>query len=212
MDKFVIKQPKTNIGSLQQKSPKKKVRQSTLQSLSGVVVIEELEEAKRVLEDSDKSCESKIKILNKLLVKKPAKEILIKVGIGKTVRKLGKVPDSNIEEEQKLKSLAYRVYRNWRREIERKVELSKKKIEVSFDKESSDSVSSAIRLFLPLLGDRDLCEKVEKELRVASGGLVGSQYRRRVREVVFGLRREPQLLQEAKEGTISARQLIQKIN
>ena len=54
-------------------------------ALSGVVVIEEFESFKRILESDSEPIVEKIRILNKLHEKNPSKEVLIKVGIGKTV-------------------------------------------------------------------------------------------------------------------------------
>jgi len=112
-----------------------------------------------------------------------------------------------------LKSLAYKVYRNWRKEFERKIELSKNKIEVEFDQETSDRVKSCVALLLPILGRRHLCEQVEKEVRKLCGGLVGSDYRKAVRCLVFGLRREEGLrkVEQFKEGVLSAKELVHKL-
>ena len=91
MDKFVIRNPR-NLQSKDKKlSEKKHLKQTTLQSLAGVVVLEELEQAKKVLESEEESIEKKLEVLNNLRHKKPSKEVLIKVGIGRTVRKLSKV-------------------------------------------------------------------------------------------------------------------------
>ena len=133
MDKFVHKKPR-NLQENRQKSPKKKpLRQSTLQSLAGVVVIEELEEAKAILESDNESVERKLIVLKKLLTKKPSKEVLIKVGIGKTVRRLrGREEDSDSYAE--IKKLSDKVYRKWRSELERKIELKSNPVTVKSDK------------------------------------------------------------------------------
>ena len=57
-------------------------------ALSGVVVIEELESFKRILESDSEPIVEKIRILNKLHEKNPSKEVLVEVGIGKTVNNL----------------------------------------------------------------------------------------------------------------------------
>ena len=54
-------------------------------ALSGVVVIEELESFKRILESDSEPIVEKIRILNKLHEKNPSK---VEVGIGKTVNNL----------------------------------------------------------------------------------------------------------------------------
>ena len=134
MDKFVYKKPR-NLQETRNKSPKKKqLKQSTLQSLAGVVVIEELEEFKIILESDQESGEKKLTILNKLLDKNPSKEVLIKVGIGKTVRGLRKIGDPTDRKIKEVQKLSDQVYKKWRSELERKVELKHNPISVKSDK------------------------------------------------------------------------------
>lgn len=134
MDKFVVKK-KRNFQSNQQTGPiKKHLTQSTLQALSGVVVIEELESFKKILESDSEQTEKKIEILNKLYEKNPSKEVLIKVGIGKTVNILRKGYEKSEGDERKLKELSGEVYKKWRNELERKVELKSNPVDVQCDK------------------------------------------------------------------------------
>ena len=134
MDKFVYKKPR-NLQETRNKSPKKKqLKQSTLQSLAGVVVIEELEEFKIILESDQASKEKKLTVLNKLLGKNPSKEVLIKVGIGKTVRSLRKIGDPTDGKIKEIQKLSDKVYKKWRSELERKVELKHNPISVKSDK------------------------------------------------------------------------------
>ena len=91
MDKFVIRNPRNLQSNKTSESEIKHLKQTTLQSLAGVVVIEELEQAKKVLESEHETAERKLEVLSRLKSKKPSKEVLVKVGIGKTVKKLSKV-------------------------------------------------------------------------------------------------------------------------
>ena len=62
MDKFVYKKPR-NLQERVKRSPQKKsLRQSTLHSLAGVVVIEELEQYKTILESDNESVEKKLEV------------------------------------------------------------------------------------------------------------------------------------------------------
>ena len=134
MDKFVLKNPR-NLQEKRNKSPKKKLlRQSTLQSLAGVVVIEEFEQYKITLESDQASQEKKLTVLNKLLDKNPSKDVLIKVGIGKTVRSLRKIGDPTDKKIKEIQKLSDKVYKKWRSELERKVELKHNPISVKSDK------------------------------------------------------------------------------
>ena len=136
MDKFVVKQ-KRDLPRNRSKSEKpKKLSQSTLQSLAGVVVIKDFEEAKVVLEDDSEDLEKKIQVLQKLLVKNPSKEVLIRVGIGKTVNRLRKYKTEDSEEDSqiiKLRKLSEKVYKKWRSELERKEDLKASVVEVKCD-------------------------------------------------------------------------------
>ena len=118
-------------------SKPKQLTQSTLQSLAGVVVIEDLEQAKHCLESESESPDNKIRVLDSLLAKKPSKEVLIKVGIGKTVNKLRKLKageDKQCFQTRKLRKLSEKVYRRWKTELERKVDLQSKPVDVKCDK------------------------------------------------------------------------------
>ena len=103
-------------------------------ALSGVVVIEEFESFKRILESDSEPIVEKIRILNKLHEKNPSKEVLIKVGIGKTVNILRKGFEESEGDERKLKKLSLKVYKKWKNELERKVELKSNPIDVQCDK------------------------------------------------------------------------------
>ena len=93
MDKFVVKTPRTlnSTSSPLIQNKKLQKQQSKLESLAGVVVIEDLEEANTLLKSGSSTNEKKIQILRSLKKKKPAKEVLTKVEIGRTIRKLRKV-------------------------------------------------------------------------------------------------------------------------
>ena len=134
MDKFVVKQKRNLQNNDVRPTKKKQLTQSTLQSLAGVVVLEEFEAAKSILESDDESIDTKIGVLNKLLEKNPSKEVLIKVGIGRTVRLLRKGNESCDQDVLKLRKISDKVYRKWRNELERKVELKCNPVDVKCDK------------------------------------------------------------------------------
>ena len=134
MDKFVVKKKRDLQTNQQTGSKKKQLTQSTLQALSGVVVIEELESFKSILESDSEPIEEKIRILKKLHEKNPSKEVLIKVGIGKTVNILRRGFEESEGDERKLKKLSQKVYKKWKNELERKVELKSNPIDVQCDK------------------------------------------------------------------------------
>ena len=134
MDKFVVKKKRDLQIDQQTGYKKKQLTQSTLQGLAGVVVIEELESFKKILESDSEPIEEKIRILNQLHQKNPSKEVLIKVGIGKTVNILRRGFEESEGEERNLKKLSLKVYKKWKNELERKVELKSNPIDVQCDK------------------------------------------------------------------------------
>ena len=113
----------------EQKQQKQKV-QSSLHSLKGVVVVEDLVRAKKLLKEEDVEEERKVRVLRELGEKRPSTELLESTGIGRTVRKLSE------EGEGEVKREATKVYRSWRDTVEKRVELSHTKIEVRCDKVS----------------------------------------------------------------------------
>lgn len=200
-------------------SEDKNLKQSTLQSLSGVVVIEELEEAKRILESDEESVERKIQVLKRLRHKKPCKEILVKVGIGKSVRKIGKKCSSTTgevsESQVKLQKLSYSVYVDWKKELERKVEIQSRKIEVKSDKETVRLRQAAVKFLSEALEEygsnasdlKDLSARIEKEIFEQSKGLVNSSFRKLSRRIVFALK-DKTLCDSVTTSKTSVRELV----
>lgn len=200
-------------------SEDKNLKQSTLQSLAGVVVIEELEEAKRILESDEESVERKIQVLKRLRHKKPCKEILVKVGIGKSVRKIGKKCFSTTgelsESQVKLQKLSYSVYVDWKKELERKVEIQSRKIEVKSDKETVRLRQAAVKFLSEALEEygsnasdlKDLSARIEKEIFDQSKGLVNSSFRKLSRRIVFALK-DKTLCDSVTTSKTSVRELV----
>ena len=148
MDKFVVKQKRNLQNNDVRPTKKKQLTQSTLQSLAGVVVLEEFEAAKSILESDDESIDTKIGVLNKLLEKNPSKEVLIKVGIGRTVRLLRKGNESCDQDVLKLRKISDKVYRKWRNELERKVELKCNPVDVKCDKVNIKQTIQILQSFI----------------------------------------------------------------
>ena len=111
----------------EQKQEVKQV-QSSLHSLKGVVVVEDLVRAKKLLKDSEVEEEKKVRVLRQLGEKRPSTKLLESTGIGRTVRKLSR------EGEGEVRRAATKVYLSWKDTVERRVELSHTKIEVQSDK------------------------------------------------------------------------------
>ena len=130
MDKFLIRTPRSNPSVLREQKQEPEKVQSSLHSLKGVVVVEDLVRAKKLLNDSDVEEERKVRVLRQLGEKRPSTALLESTGIGRTVRKLSR------EGEGEVKVAATKVYRAWKSTVEKRVELSHTKIEVRCDKVS----------------------------------------------------------------------------
>ena len=128
MDKFLIRTPRSNPAVLREQKQGPQKVQSSLHSLKGVVVVEDLVRAKKLLKDSEVEEEKKVRVLRQLGEKRPSTELLESTGIGRTVKKLSR------EGEGEVRSAASKVYRSWKDTVERRVELSHTKIEVRCDK------------------------------------------------------------------------------
>jgi len=201
MDKFVIRNPRNLQSNKSSESEIKHLKQTTLQSLAGVVVIEELEQAKKVLESEHENAERKLEVLSRLKSKKPSKEVLVKVGIGKTVKKLSKdfgETEETDPNQARLRRLSYKVYKAWKTELERKVELQRNKVTVQSDKETERLRTKAVEFLLTSIErnkenkseHREISEKIESEIFSQSKCLVNSQYRKLSRKIVFGLKNQ----------------------
>jgi len=219
MDKFVIRNPRNLQSSKKSESKTKHLKQTTLQSLAGVVVFEELEQAKNILESEHETTDRKLEVLNRLKNKKPSKEVLVKVGIGKTVKKLGKDSGKSADsdsKEAKLRRLSYKVYKAWKSELERKVELQRNKVTVQCDKETERLRTAAVEFLLTSIErndkenkseHREISEKIEREIFSQSKCLVNSQYRKLSRKIVFGLK-NPDLCSKVVSSSLPIAELV----
>ena len=116
MDKFLIRTPRSNPSVLSDLKQEPRKVQSSLFSLKGVVVVEDLVRAKKLLKEEHVEEERKVTVLRELGEKRPSTELLESTGIGRTVRKLSK------EGEGEVKVEATKVYRSWKDAVERRVE------------------------------------------------------------------------------------------
>ena len=175
MDKFVIKRSKvTSCES------SRGMKQASLHQLGGVVILEDLVAANQQLSKPEVAAEEKIKILNKLKNKKPAKEILKSTGIGKTVHRLCRDKNSVVS------SLASEVYRFWRTHILHI--LHRKTIEVESDLETQRGRSSAKKMINMGLDNSMLAEEIEIHVFNKCKKIMNHTYNRVIRKIHFTLK------------------------
>lgn len=213
MDKYLVKTIREAPKPASPTPAVKPIRQSTLHSLPGVVVLEEIEEANEILQSEHVNEGKKIDILTSLRRKRPAKEILIRVGIGRTVRKLSKLESAS----SLLRELSGQVYKVWREHIEETVERGIKTVQVQSDTETyrlrtaaskfvSHSLYSETQKLTPK--QKYLVESIEKEVFARSNKLVNKTYRQLSRKIVFALKHKTEFKEAVISGQVSVQQLV----
>ncbi|KAK3094986.1 hypothetical protein FSP39_008772 [Pinctada imbricata] len=183
MDKFVIKKPRDNSSYSEKSSGKPALRQSTIESLQGVVVVEEIWRAKAKLKLSTTTPDQMVECLEKLGKKVPSRKVMLETKIGRVINKLRR------HENEAVQKAAQRVYVKWKTHF--KDHLERPQIEVKCDLKTENMRNSAKKMLadaLSLEASSALPEVIEREVFYVHKRLINHAYRRTMRAVVFALR------------------------
>ncbi|XP_023220438.1 transcription elongation factor A N-terminal and central domain-containing protein 2-like [Centruroides sculpturatus] len=203
MDKYLIKSRSETSQSYH--SNEKKTKQATLESLKGVVVIEDILRHKAILEWKNQEVENMLRSLEELSKKTPSKEILISTKIGHLVHKLCKHTNSEVSEKAK------HLYEDWKTHILSK--MNKPSIEVRSDIQTEKFREVAKRLLAESLNKKEsskLVNLLEKQIFHLCKRLINKNYRRTVRKVVFTIKNSPTVSEKLKLGKLSVEELLRE--
>jgi len=182
-----------------------KLMQATLSSLKGVVIVEDFQRHKNVLENSGESKEVILTTLSYLNKKKPCKEVISSIGIGQTLKKLQEHSDEEIV--AAVKNLC----KYWELEGEIKIQPT---VEVRYDNLTRHIRRNALRLFTEALGgkeeDEKLADILEKEIFHQNKRLISKSYRKTVRKIVFTLRHKENEKIALKSGKVTQVEFVKK--
>ena len=176
-----------------------KLKQASLFSLRGVVVVEELQRQKKQLQDKNLSIDKKEEILLQLAAKKPSTKLIIETGIGRTVRRLSKESEA-----------AKKVYDLWRGEVEKRESLKERgPIDVTCDADTNAWRSKAKRLIRDAgVTDPQVLTELEKHLFDATGHLINTAYRRTVRRMVFACKHQADLREKLAASSSARKEFV----
>lgn len=180
-----------------------KLKQATLTSLKGVVVVEDFIRHRNILNNKIESEETILNTLDDLTKKKPCKEVISSTGIGNTLQVL----ENHLNE--KIAKKAKKVIKFWELDGSSK---NQPTVEVRYDNLTRHVRRTAIRLFTEALGGQEIDEKcadiLEKEIFYKCRRLISKSYKRTVRKIVFVLRHQEKRREAFKKGYITHLQLV----
>ena len=209
MDKFVVRTPRISREvTVDKESPVIKLKQSTIESLPNVVVLENIYYLKTQLESPQSTDTEILTALKELKTKNLSKEILLDTKIGRVVNRLRK------HAQEEIKELAKAVFRKWKRHLEME-ETDRQVIDVQCDKKS-EAMRKKARSFLAnslLLSATDpLPEQIERAVFLEFGRKIDYNYRRKIRSIVFLLKHRESTRQKVIAHKLKVEDLIRNLS
>ncbi|KAL3869422.1 hypothetical protein ACJMK2_042106 [Sinanodonta woodiana] len=205
MDKFVIRNPKPKTIDPKPSPSKPKLKQTTIESLKGVVIVEDILRHKSILVLKTSSKEEILNSLRELGKKIPSRNVMLDTKIGRTVNKLCK------NEDQEISQAAKRVYIKWRSHFED--HFSRPLIEVRCDLKTERLRTSGRKLLTDALQvetNHSLPDAIERQVFQEHRQLVNNNYKRTMRALVFLLKNQQNMRTKVLAGEITVKHLVKE--
>ncbi|KAH3749058.1 transcription elongation factor A N-terminal and central domain-containing protein 2-like [Dreissena polymorpha] len=204
MDRFVIKNPSpsTASGSMNT-SGKPKLKQATIESLKGVVVIDDVLRHKSRLQLATSSKEEKLNSLEQLGKKIPPRHVMMDTKIGKVINKLRKSEDADI------RRAAKKVYVKWKTHFVDHIE--RPMIEVKCDLKTETTRTKARNLLcnaLKVENGSELAQAIERETFHEHKRLISNAYKRTIRNLMFVLTNQADIRTKVLAGEITVTDFV----
>ncbi|XP_041359912.1 transcription elongation factor A N-terminal and central domain-containing protein 2-like [Gigantopelta aegis] len=205
MDKFLVKSRVKSITNNDTSPRNKQLRQTTIESLQGVVVIEDIMRHKSKLQLPNQSKDVIIESLKELSKKIPPRNVMLDTNIGKIVNKYRKHTDNEIS------TLARRVYVKWKNHFQD--HLDRPKIEVKCDAKTEKMRAAGKRFLSDALSlelTHPLPDAIERETFYSCKRLINSTYRKTMRTLVFTLRHTADVKKSVLNSELSVEDFVKK--
>jgi len=194
IDQFIVRTPANSCAKASSGSVPRQ-RQARIEDLRGVVVVEQIERLKALLECETQTKDEMIANLNKVRKKIPSREVLQKTRIGITLNNLRKHKDPEIAK------LAQEIRSEWKLYFKEKLE--RPMIEVKSDEKTEKTRRNAKQMLaqsLKLDDDHNIVNALEKEVFHRKNRLLNGPYQRTIRSLTFALRNKEDVREQVASG------------
>lgn len=207
MDKFVIRTPRDQVNDKQNGRPQKpRKKQTTIESLSRVVIVEQVHRQKEILKNAETTPQFLISTLKDLHKAIPSKSVLLETKVGHVVNKLRHHSDPEVKEQARL---LLKKWKKFYREIN-----ARQPIDVRSDLKTEQFRTKARHLLGKAIGIKDdhaLALSIEKTIYHAEKSVNTPKYRRLIRTICIKVTNDLQTKEQLNNGKLSTVSLIKMI-
>ncbi|XP_002160057.3 transcription elongation factor A N-terminal and central domain-containing protein 2 [Hydra vulgaris] len=209
MDKYVIKIPRDpsegQTPVIKKVTPK--FRQTTIESLKRVVVVEEMIHVKNILSMPEQTIDQLVSCLTNLENRIPSKEVLLETKLGHVINKLRK------HEAEEVQQLAQKVLQKWKQfykniNARQPIEVKSDKKTFLFRAKAKSLIASGLKTEL----NNSLVDVIEGTVYLTTGRSLQSDYRKAIRTLHFHLKNNKEIREDVLNKRISPQQICKKLN